>query len=477
MKSVLCLVVVAALFVGCGDDDGDPPSISDLEDTREEMADILADEEITVDDFRERAAWLSDMPEDERAEQIRSDFEFGLSMSGVSSPVVEDWSNDQIIEYARKVCEAMEGAGDMDQYIMSLTVIVAGYDLNAYEDQVAAVGLAGAASNGWCFDEAERLGMIDAALGGSDLEEGRAEDHQQELATGESTVIASHVVAVDGYTYLNATDSETRGAINRLGLIEEQVGDDLFSAVALHGVVADDPSQNTAGRSDGGWEVGYLNLVQFTYAVPYGLDEELATSLYGDSPIDSLDIDRIQVFVFENPNSRYSRYTYVWFEHGLQGAFDGADREPLELWLAAYFEIPKLNQHETEKLHARLADVAGFRYIDVDTGAPAGLGEMLGPLESVAHSVHKVANMDGSLGALILAETDETDLLLQVFADFEVVDEVEVSGHPVMSLEGSSDGLDGYGFVFSVSGISGSLATNASDLAAAERFLEAFLAS
>ena len=164
MKSVLCLAVVAALFVGCGGD-SDPPSGADLEESRQEMTDILRDGGATADDFQERADWLSDMPEDERADVIREDFEFGLSMMGVSSPVVEGWSNDEIIEYAGKVCEAMEGAGDIDQYIMSLSVIVAGYDLNAYEDQIAASTLGGAASQGWCFDEAERLGLVDAALG------------------------------------------------------------------------------------------------------------------------------------------------------------------------------------------------------------------------------------------------------------------------------------------------------------------------
>jgi hypothetical protein len=308
----------------------------------------------------------------------------------------------------------------------------------------------------------------------SDLEEGRAEDHQQELATGETPVIASHVVAVDGYTYLNATDSETRGAINRLGLIEEEVGDDIFTSVALHGVVADDPSQNTAGRSDGGWEVGYLNLVQFTYAVPYGLDEQLATSSYGDSPIDRLDIDGLEVFVFENPKSQHSRYYYHWLEHGVQGAFDGADREPLERWLAAYLEIPKLSEHETAALDALLGDIPGFQYSDFDF---ADGGETLAPLGDIAHSVHKVTDSDAKLGTLVLAETEDTAALEQVMDGLgvKVVGEIEVGGQRVQTLEGFTDGIDGYAFIWSRSGISGSLGTNVRDLEKAKRFLEAFL--
>jgi hypothetical protein len=128
----------------------------------------------------------------------------------------------------------------------------------------------------------------------------------------------------------------------------------------------------------------------------------------------------------DDPTSERSRYTYLWFQHGVHGFIDGADREPLE----------------------------GF-----------------------AHSAHKVANKDGSLGSLVLAETDDTAPFVQVFADLDVVDEIDIGGRRVTLLEGTSDGIDGSVFLFSESGISGSLATNAVDMAAARRFLEALLAA
>ena len=304
----------------------------------------------------------------------------------------------------------------------------------------------------------------------SDLEEGREENHQQELATGETPFIVSHVVPVDGYTYVDATEFEIRNAIASGESSEELLGVDLLGAVSLHGVVADDPLQNTANRSDFGQEAGFLVLTELNEPLPYGLDQQVARSLYGGTEIDRLEIAGIPVFVFENPAKPDSRYTYVWFEHGVMGFIDGADRDPLELWLAAYLDIPKLNEHETAKLHARLTEISGFRYIDTDAStwedAFASFGD-------IAHSAHGVANTDdGTLGTLFLAETEDTAPYLEVF-DLEVVGEIELGGQQVQTLEGT----DGYAFIWSESGISGALGTNAADLESAKLFLEAFLDS
>jgi hypothetical protein len=180
--------------------------------------------------------------------------------------------------------------------------------------------------------------------------------------------------------------------------------------------------------------------------------------------------------VFEDPNSRDSRYTYSWFEHGVQRVFDGADREPLERWLAAYLEIPKLSEHETAELNALLAEIPGFEYSDFDF---ADEGETLAPLGAFAHSAHKVADRDAKLGTLVLAGTEDTAALVQVMAGLgvNVVGEIEVGGQRVQTLEGFTDGIDGYAFIWSRSGISGSLGTNVSDSERAKRFLEAFLES
>jgi hypothetical protein len=309
-----------------------------------------------------------------------------------------------------------------------------------------------------------------------DSEELRSVDHQQELSTNETPFIVSHVVPVDEYEYVNASESEVRVFAEVFETIEDTSNANIFGAYSLHSVVADDASQNTAGRSDGEWEVGYLNLVQFNESPPYGLDEQLARIAAAGPVIDRLEIAEIPVLLFEQPGSEYSRFTYVWLEHGVQGSFDGADREPMERWLSAYLRTPKLSEHETTALDARLARIEGFGYSDFDTSWG---GEMLAPLRDVPHAAHSVVNNDGSLGMLVLAETEDTSPLLEMYTDLgsEVVGETDISGRRVVLLEGFSDGTDNHAFIWIDGGISGGLGTNAGALDSAQQFLEAFLES
>lgn len=194
-------------------------------------------------------------------------------------------------------------------------------------------------------------------------------------------------------------------------------------------------------------------------------------------PIDRLEIAGVPVFVFGDPSSDDSRFTYQWLDHGIQGFIDGADREPIERWVRAYLAIPKLGENETAALHANLTDGPGFGYADYDPASTTG--DLLAPLRGMAYSAHKVTDADGKFGLLVLAETDAPAPLLEMMSalNVDVVDETELGEQRVQVLEGFSDGIDGRGFIWTESGMSGSLSTNVDGLGKATRFLEAFLQS
>lgn len=229
-------------------------------------------------------------------------------------------------------------------------------------------------------------------------------DHQTALSVGESPFLGVYLVPVDGYTYMDADDSEIDATVAVLDSVESDAGYDLFGAVSLHSVVADDPSQNTARNAQGGTEVGYLALVQFTEVIPAGFDEQAASNSAGSAPIDQLDISGIPVFVFEDPASLDSRYTYVWFEHGNQAFIDGADREPLERWITAYLDVPKLSPGETESLDALLGPLEGFAYANFDPTIQPEINEALG---QYAYSAHRVADTEDAIGTLLLVESSD----------------------------------------------------------------------
>jgi hypothetical protein len=229
-------------------------------------------------------------------------------------------------------------------------------------------------------------------------------DHQTDLSVGESPFLAVYLVPVDGYTYMDADDSEIDATITLLDGVEADVDYDLFGAVSLHSIVADDPSQNTARNQQGGSETGYFGLVQFNEVVPSGFEEQAATNSTGNDPIDRLEVAGIPVFVFEDPASVDSRYSYSWIEHGTQAFIDGADREPLERWITAYLDIPKLAPGETIELDAQLRPLEGFVYANFD---PANQPEIDQALGRSPYSAHRVADTQDAIGTLLLVESPE----------------------------------------------------------------------
>lgn len=272
------------------------------------------------------------------------------------------------------------------------------------------------------------------------------EDHQVELAIGENEFVTRFVVPVDGYRYENDDGGtyEDVGAI--LEAVEPIIGTDVFGAFSLHSVVGDDPSQNTARARNGDWEVGWLELIQLSEVIPFGADKdwsELAAALaIGDRPyeaIGQLDLSGTAVFVFESPELPDSRFHYAWLDHGVGGILDGADRAPLERWLEAYLRVPKLAESETVEMAERLVAVPGFRYSNVD---PDTLVEFEQPPTDVPHSLHFVADRNGSIGMLAIApkaHAAELQNWLRQFADFRVTDGLDVRGHRVEVLDGGFD--------------------------------------
>jgi hypothetical protein len=321
------------------------------------------------------------------------------------------------------------------------------------------------------------LGLIGTLVGDTDNPRRLAAsgDHQQELVAGETPFIAGYLVPVDGYSYADASKLEIDLMLRGIEEAEASAGSDAWGASSLHSVIADDPSQNTTQG-----EVGFLYLIQFNSPILYGSEEEYARNSIMAEMIDRLDIAGVPVFVFDNPESRNSRYHYVWFEHGVGGTIDGADRGPLEAWLSAYLEVPKLAEHETAELDARLTVVAGYAYSDFDLVHFGSDAEEVGSaLPDLAYSMHTVVDNEDPLGVLTLAETENAGPLLRVMSilGLEPLGETDVGGHRVLTLQDSVDRGPKYAFVWTDSGISGAFATNIDDLETSRQFLEAFLES
>jgi hypothetical protein len=229
-------------------------------------------------------------------------------------------------------------------------------------------------------------------------------DHQTDLSAGESPFLGAYVVPVDGYSYVDADEFEIDAIIERLDSIERDTDYDFFGAVSLHSIVADDPSQNTARTQARKLEVGFLGLVQLNDVVPAGREEEVASNASGGVPIERLEMSGVPVFLFEAPDSVDSRYTYSWFEHGTHAFIDGADREPLERWIAAYRDVPKLAPNENAQLDAILVPLEGFTYANFDPAVQPEFDEALG---QYTYSAHRVADTADAIGSLLLVETSD----------------------------------------------------------------------
>ena len=247
---------------------------------------------------------------------------------------------------------------------------------------------------------------------------GSAALHRQDLAQGETEAIASQLVDVPGYAYEDLSEGEIADGIAALQEATKAAGEeDLFEAISFHGVVADDESQNVSRTRDGSWEVGFLQLLDFTDPPPAGYEDEAARlGTAGLDEIDSFTVDGTQVAVFERPDSVDSRYALTWYRHGTQGGFDGAQLDPLETWVRAYLAIPEHEPDETDQLAAALVDVDGFAYANAWEPRMADLVEPIAGDDD--WSAHLVLDETGPVGALVLIDqgSDRTPEELEAIA-------------------------------------------------------------
>jgi hypothetical protein len=232
--------------------------------------------------------------------------------------------------------------------------------------------------------------------------------HSAVLADHENADLATHLVVIPGYTYVDPPADEIEASLAQLHEWEKASDEpDYFTALSFHGVVADDRSENDALTAAGGWELGYLALMSFRDAVTVGLDsdEKYFTWAYdGKTVPERLSIAGTTVFKFEDPDRPYSRYQYMWIRHGVQASFDGADDGAMERWLRLYLARSVLSPNETDQLAQRLVPLAGLAYVNAPelTDFASSIRKAFGP---VASSIHMLANRYSSIGSLALVDT------------------------------------------------------------------------
>ncbi len=306
-------------------------------------------------------------------------------------------------------------------------------------------------------------------------------DHQKHLVAGETISVTAQLVPVPGYRYEDVPKAEVEAALKQLREFEKSNGaaaGEIYSAVSLHSVVAEDPAQNTARAGDSN-EVGFLRLVESAQQLPVGIEEEVAKGFSGGvNQIDTLTVSEIPVYVFEDPASTDSRYYYVWIRDGVLGAVDGATRPELERWLTAYLAEPVLLPNETGRLSAALVPVSGYVYAN-DTDGFLTSSWITKPLGEVPNSFHLVADTEGTMGELLLAEVEPSmttqqltsTLLASVGDEFTSVGTSQMGGVTVEHLTGPDDV-----FAWTRDGIAGIYLTT-ENVDKAEPFLTTFLST
>ena len=103
-------------------------------------------------------------------------------------------------------------------------------------------------------------------------------DHTTELANGESEGIASQLVDVPGYTYVDPPEAEVNDTLDILSSGAER-GLPEVRAASLHSVVADDESQNVSHAASDGSEAGYLKLFEFWESPPVGSERAVVSTM------------------------------------------------------------------------------------------------------------------------------------------------------------------------------------------------------
>lgn len=239
-------------------------------------------------------------------------------------------------------------------------------------------------------------------------------NHLSKLASGESTSIAAQLVQVRGYTYVDISKAEMSVYVAKW----KPLLGDYVQAISYHSVVALDPSQNTATTRSGGRETGFLQLVEWfpNSAPPAGQETMFTRTVFSGNTgttakeLPALTISGQRVLVYENESHPDSRFTYLWYRHGVVAAFDGATRPATEKWLRAYLAQKVLDPGETSALSKRLVAVPGYAYVNaVSDQLVRELVQV--PLGPRAYSFHAVLDSKQALGAILLAEVTRTQTL------------------------------------------------------------------
>lgn len=233
-------------------------------------------------------------------------------------------------------------------------------------------------------------------------------DHQVQLADHETPDLAAHLVTVPGYSYVDLPSAERDSTIARLHEREQEMGQsDFFLAMAWHGVVAADASQNRSRTAAGGSEVGLLALFEFRYAPPAGADDDATFMRFmagANAGLTRHEIAGLPTYRYETPDRPDSAFTYLWLRHGVMGILDGADAGALERWLNVYLAVPVLSPGETARLSERLVPVEGFAYVNApELTALAGVATKA--FGDTPRSIHRIANTDRAIGALVLVQS------------------------------------------------------------------------
>lgn len=308
-------------------------------------------------------------------------------------------------------------------------------------------------------------------------------DHQSELSTAESPNITEQLVEVPGYLYQDVSDGEIQAVLDELRQMEQDAGvpkGEGFTSVSLHSVKADDESQNTALGSVG-TEVGFLQLYEFADAMPANSSDEPPGA--AGELVDEFDVGEVHVFLFEDPSSRESRFSYIWVRHGVAATFDGATRAETQRWVEAYLSQPVRVGSENQALGDAAVPVEGYAYTNTTLRAQDVTMFVTEPIGDVPYSFHVVSDDEGTIGKLLLIEPDPSfDLTTLGAAElaslnastpgFTSLGTAEHAGVSVEHLEGPL----GEAYVWASDGVV-AIYTTSERPDAAEPFIDAYLSA
>lgn len=324
-------------------------------------------------------------------------------------------------------------------------------------------------------------GCGSAGGGGGEPTTSPTVNHRANLAPRESVDLASQLVQIRGYSYVDPSVSEVNYLIKRVKQLEERLrAPGFIAAQSYHAVVAADASQNKSHTASGGTEVGFLQLYAYSQAPPASLTDDVtffSSQQDGKAPITRLEISGTPVYVFEHPDLPNSRFQYMWLRHGILANFDGAARGPLERWLNLYLTVPNPSPPEDAQLAARLVPVAGYAYVNLPDPAIAER-TVRNVFGAAAYSLHEIVNGNGSFANLALVSVPAGTTTAAAVADYHKA-YPELFGSPASStiagvtVEKFNMGEGVTTYVWAAKGVAGSMSTN--DTAAAEQFLRGLL--